>query len=359
LEETIMPVPIRPIDDRDRGYAAKDSSYTMMDLDVLSKAFDSSGLPVKKADKFVQASDEDASVLFDLWKKSEVVKDAGDASEKQYSIPKDFSNDNIMRLKASNFITGDMSVIRFLPRAIGVIKTMVLAEENEFGRKATQKPYNLILAEMKRKFSGGPRLALGSAVIASALEVAPQDGLDLNEHIKTAQVGNIDMPSEKLEVLYRTPYLRSDRLVFQEGNSDKEYVVRVFDHMDGTYSAVAFNGRTGRGLTAQPKYYGRSLSQAESVASEAIRAKERKGYNRFSGGPATLAPGITPIEEPSASQRRTAPTRPATPPPVATKPKQTKPSPKPEPASYKLTEDDIRRILKEQTPYDLPPEDDI
>jgi predicted DNA-binding WGR domain protein len=340
-----MPTPIRLINDFDRNSGPEEKKHLEMDMGFLEQALER--LPQKKAEKYAYASDGDAALLFDLWKRSDIVHDAENAYDKHYSVPSGFSNDDILRLKSASLIAGE-GTIRFLPRAVSVIKTMVLSEDNEFGKKSEKKPYSLILAEMKSKFSGGPRLALGSTMVAEATEYGSSlviGTLNLNEHMKTSQVGNIgDIPPEKIRDLSTTVYSHDNRLIYRDERSDKEYVVRVFGFGDGTYATIAFNGRTGRNLTPQPKYYGRSVAQAEDVANAAVRAKERKGYERadITGEPPCLAPGISQSEsarrravEEAIEEIRERPARPERPPRERPK-KVTKPGtitvvPKPEP----------------------------
>jgi len=364
-----MPVPIRLVDDRDRGDTSPNQGYFEMNLDMLSSTIGS--IPTKTAEKFVYASDEDASLLFDLWQKSAIVRDSEGVGDKRYAVPAGFSNDDILRLKASNFIAGD-DTIRFLPRAVSVIKTMVLSEDNDFGKRSERKPYSVILAEIKGAASGGPRLALGSAVTASATD---GDGfrfaLGIDLSVKTAK---IFVPLEKIP-RSDTHYIRSERLIYyNDRGSDKEYVIRVYQYDDGTFATIAFNGRTGGTLQTQPKYYGDSLSVADAIFNSVQEEKINKGYEResyiynllslrreylrttgHSAIPETQAPG-RPFAEVGEEAPLSAPepTLAPTPQTEARKPAPKSQPPKPETQQKSISDGEIKKFVDKITGQDTP-----
>ena len=92
-------------------------------------------------------------------------------------------------------------------------------------------------------------------------------------------VANVILPTDKIPT-QNTVYVRSERLIYQHGTSNKEYIVRVYRYPDGMYSTIGFNGKTGGALRIQPKALTRSLTRALSVMSELMLEKEAKGYER-------------------------------------------------------------------------------
>lgn len=104
-------------------------------------------------------------------------------------------------------------------------------------------------------------------------------------------VANVTLSTDK-KPTKDTVYIRSERLVYQYGTSNKEYIVRVYKYPDGMYSTIGFNGRIGGKLTVQPKALTHSLAQAVSVMSELIWEKEAKGYDKASQVNTNRAPGI-------------------------------------------------------------------
>ena len=84
------------------------------------------------------------------------------ASDESISVPKLFSNNDILRLKTLGLLSGDDETVRLTARGREVIKTLVLNEENQFGSRRAHKPYTEILAEMQRGKGRRPvRLAQG------------------------------------------------------------------------------------------------------------------------------------------------------------------------------------------------------
>jgi len=104
-------------------------------------------------------------------------------------------------------------------------------------------------------------------------------------------VANVTLPADK-KPTKDTVYIRSERLVYQYGTSNKEYIVRVYKYPDGMYSTIGFNGRIGGKLTVQPKALTHSLAQATSVMSELMWEKEAKGYERALDANFLRVPGI-------------------------------------------------------------------
>ena len=106
-----------------------------------------------------EATDKDAELLLDLFNRGEVVVEAESTEDKKYAVPTDFSNDKLLRLKAASLISGNANVINFTSKAVRVIKTLVLAEQNAYTKTSVQKPYSVILAENKAKSMSHSTLA--------------------------------------------------------------------------------------------------------------------------------------------------------------------------------------------------------
>ena len=103
-----MPVPIRPVNDFTLP-AGEDANngQIMIDFDALSQAVSGIGLsPRKKVDASLSATDSDADALFGLWQKMDGDGGEGSAEDTQYSIPKDYPQNDILRLKASGLWPG-------------------------------------------------------------------------------------------------------------------------------------------------------------------------------------------------------------------------------------------------------------
>jgi hypothetical protein len=155
-----MPYPIRPngikSDIPDRG------GNIPMTVDMLSQMLgDHSSLLMKDA---AEVSDSDAEVVFSLWEKSTILRDASNIEDRLYKIPKDVASSTLMRLKTRGLIYGEKEQIKFTTQAAKIIKMMVLSENNAFGKKSVKKPYSVILAEIKSP-KRKSNLALASAPI--------------------------------------------------------------------------------------------------------------------------------------------------------------------------------------------------
>lgn len=73
------------------------------------------------------------------------------------------------------------------------------------------------------------------------------------------------------------------------GTSDKLYIIQVEQH-GSEYRTMGYNGRRGRGLTAQEKYKGSSLADAHAKADEVERDKRRSRTSPYTTLPTT--PGV-------------------------------------------------------------------
>jgi len=140
-----MPIPIRPIPDQTRD----DKNSSGVDYSFLSNYFTSK--PQNK--KIVTASNKDASMLFEIWRK-------GEKSEGNSIKVADCKIDNqeILRLKTMGLITGGADTIRITERGKRVITVMALGEVNRFEKSKQDKPYNEILAGLSKKDKPGYRI---------------------------------------------------------------------------------------------------------------------------------------------------------------------------------------------------------
>jgi len=139
-----MPVPIMPIPDKRETATNTVSDYSFL-LNIPSSV-----LPTKKT---VQASNQDASILFNIWAngkrsdKDEIIKIEG----------LDVSSRDIMRLKTMGFIIGSLEAVRLTSRGKTVVSTMALGETNKFKDQREQKSYTEILASMNKRGKKGFR----------------------------------------------------------------------------------------------------------------------------------------------------------------------------------------------------------
>ena len=134
-----MPMPIRP-----NSSEKNSSNYFPIDLN-----FDSllNPTPMKKQ---ALASDGEASLLFDVWNNSVAINNASCIENRVYKVSGKTNNSDIMRLKISGLISGDVNGIKFTNKGASIIKTIVLGEQNSFSKKSVKKPYSIILAEQQK-----------------------------------------------------------------------------------------------------------------------------------------------------------------------------------------------------------------
>jgi hypothetical protein len=146
-----MPVPITPVNvprrDGDRQ-AELPPDYIGINYELLQGI-----VQENKAKSQVKVSDSDAGLLFKFWQNSQEVGDS-------VKVPHEFTNNDVLRLKALGFVAGDdTKIVRFTERGREVIKNIVLSEENAFVSTRVHKPYEEILAD-RQKSKGHVRLAL-------------------------------------------------------------------------------------------------------------------------------------------------------------------------------------------------------
>ena len=149
-----MPIPIMPNNTdsfrNKRNQPEVPVDYGTLDMSVLENLRQKGD---RSSDLF-KVSDFEAGMLFRLWKGSET-----DCRSGTIKVPDTFSNNDVLRLKACGLVSGGVEEVALTDRGRGVIKTMVLGEDNNFDNDAVEKPFQQILAESKPK--GSIRLALG------------------------------------------------------------------------------------------------------------------------------------------------------------------------------------------------------
>jgi len=138
-----MPVPIRLNMDKGRENTSIDYSFLLNSIE-----------PEKKNKKIVTASNSDATLLFDIWSKSEKINE--DTFKVDVSV---VASKDILRLKTRGFLTGGLNEVHFTPKGKTIITTMVLGETNRFEKGADkQKSYTEILASMDKRGKKGYRI---------------------------------------------------------------------------------------------------------------------------------------------------------------------------------------------------------
>ena len=140
-----MPVPIKPIPDN-----------PIDDSSVSNYSFLASFQPAKPKKKITEASNNDASLLFDLWT-------AGERGDGENTIiisdSMGISSREITRLKTMGFLTGGSGEVKVTRKGKIVITTMVLGETNKFESSKQEKSYTEILASMSKRGKPGYRNA--------------------------------------------------------------------------------------------------------------------------------------------------------------------------------------------------------
>src|SRR5262245_12276463 len=87
--------------------------------------------------------------------------------------------------------------------------------------------------------------------------------------------------------------VKSIKLFFQEGTSDKVYYATILDD-GGTYTVAVEWGRRGSKLNTGNKAVKVALAQAEKVYARLVREKTNKGYQEVTDDvqPAAVAPPV-------------------------------------------------------------------
>lgn len=264
-----MPVPIRMVGNPASDWNDKEShEMFLVNVDTLAGALGEKG---KSASIHInaEATDDDAETLLDLFNRGVIVSEAEAVEDKKYAVPQDFVGDKLMRLKAASLVSGDTKIVRFTPKAVRVIKTLVLAEQNAYASKSVSKPYSVILAEKKAMSAKHSLLAFQKTA----------------ETIQQTAQSNREIPDEYMPAS-DSFYERSYRLIKHEGTANKQYIVRLFQvNRNGEnpkWVVIAWNGRNqlGARLTMRPKGVFDSRSSAGAVFADIISSKQRSGYER-------------------------------------------------------------------------------
>ena len=139
-----MPIPIRP--NNTNAQPSQPESGSGMSVDLLTRLLNGVSASIPKE---AEVADNDADLIFNLWEKSSIIRDAGNIEDRIYKVPSNVSTNEILRLKSRGLLYGEKDQVRFTSHAAKIIKMMVLAEGNSFSKKSVKKPYSVILAEIK------------------------------------------------------------------------------------------------------------------------------------------------------------------------------------------------------------------
>jgi hypothetical protein len=210
-------------------------------------------------------SDADADLLYSLWDKSNLAKNAANVEGKLYYVPKEIDDSSLKRLAKSGLLTiGASNCFSFTKSAAEVIKTFVLSEKNNFEKKAVKKPFSIILAESKSKKR--------KSNLAMASKYVDNESQKINKEARNNPIGK-KAPNENQKWFY------NKRLICTEGGSRKEYNVVIYISENGKFELWAFNGKIGNTLTPQPKGLFNSRFQAEAAAADLeYMKKSKRGY---------------------------------------------------------------------------------
>lgn len=264
-----MPTPLRlngPGKGSDAGY--NPSGYFSFGPSQLTDFINLSSPMTKEA-----AGDAEAGSLFDLWKISTITKGADRIKDRVYDIPKNFDQNELMRLKTSGLLIKRDNGIGFTDKAEQIIQTMVLGEENSFQKSAVDKPYSLILAEIKAPKRSTGLTHTASKAPASSVKLEKKDVFRTSGLVSLSMSNNIAIPGNAYPT-DSSPFIYNKRVVATGGTSKKEYNVRVFENDDGTFDVWAWSGRINGTMTPQPKGRYHSKNNAIAAATGIIQSKE-------------------------------------------------------------------------------------
>ena len=138
-----MPVPIKSIPDIMRE---KEEQH-LMDYSFLAEL-----VPQSTKLKKVTASNKDASLLFEIWSKSEKIND------ESLKVSPSINSKDILRLKSRGFLTGNNDEVKLTKKGRMVVTTMALGEPSQFEKDKERKNYNEILASMDKRGKKGYRI---------------------------------------------------------------------------------------------------------------------------------------------------------------------------------------------------------
>lgn len=240
-----MPFPIIPsyIFDSKSGQGDKNSSGASgFDLSLNMSALEGFLTTEASISKEAAVADGDASLVYSLWKNSKSIKT--DDGELEYEIPSGFSNDNLLRLQASGLIERESKRIRFSSNARTIIRNMGLASQNVFASGAVNKPYSVILAEMKRK----PK----TAGVFAAL-IGPTKDTEIEKYVRLFSID-------------------------PDKNEYKEYTVVMYrsDTKPNRYTVYGYNGRINGTQVPRSQVFDVDYNSASSSFNELLSSKLKK-----------------------------------------------------------------------------------
>jgi hypothetical protein len=262
-----MAIPIRPTN----SFNSEFINYFPINMDLLqSDLFTNSSLK-----KTALANDKDADILFFIWKNSSVINNADTIDKKKYRVKENVNKDDLLKLKASGLIVGNDKEIHFTNKAASIIKTMVLGEQNSFGKQSIKKPYSIILAEEKK-----PKR---KSTLALASNMTKEKNLNM---LKFAQ-GWQDVKKDN--------YYYNDRVISKgvaSPTSNKEYNVRIYkNNLNAAYEVWTFWGRTNGTMNSKKDSSFFSFIDAKDKA-ESIIDEKKYGSNKYV---AAIQKGYPPV----------------------------------------------------------------
>ena len=143
-----MPIPIKLIKDKENSEISSGMDYSFL-LNQIKDVSNTS----KNSKKQIYASNKDASLLYNIWCKSE-------RNDKKLKINENIVDKrDLMRLKTLGFLNVNNNEVEFTKKGKVIITTMSLAEENSFEKKRQNKSYSEILASMDKRGKKGYRMA--------------------------------------------------------------------------------------------------------------------------------------------------------------------------------------------------------
>jgi hypothetical protein len=145
-----MPIPLRP---SFNSVSSNQSVESSMDYSFLADQLQGTS---RSASKMVMASNQDASLIMELWMNGER---AGDNDTFKVSSHPNLTKRDIARLSAKGFLSKcDEDSVRLTARGKVVVTTMVLSEPNHFQNNRQEKKYSEILASASKKNQSGYRM---------------------------------------------------------------------------------------------------------------------------------------------------------------------------------------------------------
>lgn len=154
-----MPIPIRPVNFKETDAP---SSFSNIDFSFLLTP----STQATSNKRTVEASNEDAKQLLDVWMNSEKTK-SGKYKTKACKL----SSSDMARLNSKGFISGDLSSFSFTNKGRMIITTITLGENNAFLKNKKEVNYKEILASMDKRNKNGYRIPKYAASTSNTINL--------------------------------------------------------------------------------------------------------------------------------------------------------------------------------------------